>query len=145
MHINFNGETYSVPREYEEKLTLQALQVALAEYEKLAKEWKVLAMPFSRAILGLLEKNATAKLGKEQAAKMFRPEKKSDPNLFLAHFIAKLLAEAMKHVTLTCETETGNAVVSSFCLTIESESEGGRRLDSGGSDGKREDNSTQIS
>jgi hypothetical protein len=144
MYIKFNEETYNVPVEYEQKLTLQALQVGLDEYEKLAREWKVLAMPFSRAILALLEKNATGKMGKEQATKLFRPEKKADPNIFLAHFIAKLLQEAMKHVTLTCETDAGSTSVSSFNLTIEGESESGRRLGTGGSNGVGQDNSTEV-
>jgi hypothetical protein len=123
MKIKINGQTYDVPREYEARLFEQLWQMAQDEYGKLAKEWRVLAMPFTRGGLKLLENKVARSEGKE-AAKALRPGA-NDPNLFLAQILAKMLFEGMKYVTLACEVESESIVA--FHLDIEPSESPSRR------------------
>ncbi len=116
MKIEINGQTYEVPREYETRMFEQLWQMALGEYEKLGREWRVLAMPFTRSGLKILEDKVAKAQGKE-AGKAIRPPRGEDPNLFLGQLLAKMLFEGLKHITLACETEAES--ITAFHLDIE--------------------------
>lgn len=125
MKLEINGETYQVPREYELAIFDQLWnKEAVPWYEKLDGSYKVLGMAVSRGILGWLELKALLSGAKKEEVKTaLRPPKGTDPNLFMAEHLVKILQEGIQYVTIACETgldaESGEKRILAFNVQVD--------------------------
>lgn len=139
MKLEINGESYDVTRQYEEKLMDDLLSQGELEYQKLNGEWRILAKPFTRGILQMIEGHI-AKLQGKEVARLVRPERGTDPNLHLAKLLSRMLLEGLKHVTVHIQLEEGSHSASSFAISIASASQAGRQVDIDRNERLRQDN-----
>src|SRR5579885_98071 len=100
MRIDINGIACEMPPDVQRKL-LDYIQNDLEQryVRDMDGAMKALTKAFTRKLLLDLERKAR-KLGGDEAAARFRPPKKSDPNVFLAHVLRDFGEEALKRVCL---------------------------------------------
>ena len=83
MLVELDGRTYTVPEEYANKLIGQLWELAMAEYEKVPKAYRIGGMAIARKMLYDMETSITKSHGKEVALQIARPAKGADPNTHL--------------------------------------------------------------
>ena len=136
IHTSENEE-YTVTDETITVFFASILAYILAEYEKLPDHLKLLAMALTRGILLMSEI-------KEQDAekkKLFRPEKRGDPNLHLLHFLVNRLAAVVPALELEVEADEHRTISAVY---FKNSDKGGGQIPHDGGFGKWENDSGQI-
>ena len=125
MKLTFNGARFDVPRATEEKLLSDLLAIGEQDYhDKVPKHWRILAKPFSRALIGLIESEVSKTGGKAAAAQVRPPARDTDPNLWLARLFAGMLLEGLKHIELIVNANDHGSI-DGFNLVVESAGQAG--------------------
>lgn len=138
MKIEINGETYTVPETYVQKLADDLWKQAEQMYEnKLEDGVKVGLMTLTRAFLVREEMAIRQKHGKE-AARALRPPPKSDPNLWLARMMLPAVQRILQDATISCET--AGDTVAAFSVSVPNLSESRGQVDTAGNKRMRENN-----
>ena len=144
MFIELDGRTYTVPAAYQEKLIGQLWDLAMAEYEKVPKGYRVSGMFLSRKVLYEMETSLTKEYGKEIALKIARPGKGEDPNKHLLWVMSSVLREAVKSATFHIDSSEATDTITAFAISIPRQGEAGGSLASHGDIGERKDDSRET-
>ena len=144
MLVELDGRVYTVPEEYANKLIGQLWDLAMAEYEKVPKAYRIGGMALSRKMLYDMETSITKTHGKEIALQIARPGKGADPNKHLLWVMTRVLREAVKSATFLIDTEVSTDTITAFAISIPRQGEAGGPLATDGDQREREDNSGQT-
>jgi hypothetical protein len=144
MLVELDGRVYTVPEEYANKLISQLWELAMAEYEKVPKAYRIGGMAIARKMLYDMETSITKTHGKEVALQIARPAKGADPNKHLLWIMTRVLREAVKSATFIIGTEEATNTASSFAISIARQGEAGGSLATDGNIGERENNGGKV-
>ncbi len=131
------GEEYRVEEKTITVFFASILAYILVEYEKLPDHLKLLAMALTRGILLMSEV-------REQDAekkKLFRPEKRGDPNLHLIRLLVDRLAAVVPALELEVEADEHRTISAVY---FKNSDKGGGQIPHDGGLGQRQDDSSQI-
>lgn len=138
MNIELNGQSYKVPREYQDKLIGQMWDLFLGEYEKIPLSYRLMGKPVARKMLYDMEKDLAKTHPKELAAQICRPAKNADPNTHLLWIMTGVIREGVRNATLSINAEETSNRVDAFAISIQSQSQGGGSLAADGDQRERE-------
>jgi len=144
MLVELDGRTYTVPEEYANKLISQLWELAIAEYEKVPKGYRIGGMAIARKMLYDMETSITKSHGKEVALQIARPAKGADPNTHLLWIMTRVLREAVKSATFTIDYEKTTDSITAFSISIPRQGASGGQVATDGDLGERENNSREI-
>jgi len=124
MKLEINGETYLVPRTYEEPLTEHIEKEIIERYQKLDKAWRIMAQAAATGTLKYLEFIAVDKI---KAKEQFRlQDRHADPVPHLVHWGVGMLSEGLKYVVIVAQTgvdyrsnPAGEKCITGFNVQIE--------------------------
>lgn len=118
MELLLDGRTYTFSDEELLKFTGLFQEKILHEYAELALHHRLLAKQAARGGLAFIETKVREHQG-EEAARLARPAKNSDPVPHLLGLGEKLLLEMLRHVTIKCISEQGTITDCNVSLEYE--------------------------
>jgi hypothetical protein len=136
IHTSENEE-YTVRDETITVFFASILAYILAEYEKLPDHLKLLAMALTRGILLMSE----VKESDPEKKKLFRPEKRGDPNLHLIRLLVDRLAAVMPGVEIEVVADEQRTISAVY---LKNSDTSGRSIPHDGGFGQREDDGCET-
>lgn len=140
MRIYIDGNSYELTPETQTQLLQQLQAFEIDAYHKLDEALRFLLKPVARHLLEKTEKKLRASIGKEEAARICRPEKREDPVIRFIGLNMAISQSLFNNAELSIETR--GATITNATLSPASEARGSLVAD--GDQRERENNGAEI-
>lgn len=141
MRISIDGNSYELTPETQHQLLQQLQAFEIEAYHSLDEALRFLLKPVARHLLEKTERKLRASIGKEEAARICRPERREDPVIRFLGLNMAFAQSMLGNATLTIETGSDNTITNA---TIQAPREGGGPLALNGDQRERENDGAEI-